>query len=298
MTVLASSIAAQTCSSTVTVPAKKDIVDTALAAGSFKTLATALGKADLVAALKGEGPFTVFAPTDEAFAKLPKETIAHLLKPENKAQLAGILTYHVVPGSLMAARVVTSTGLVTLNGQRIEISADEHGAMVDGARISTTDIECSNGVIHVIDSVILPASDNLVDTASKAGVFNTLLKAVKAAGLAEALMGDGPFTVFAPTDEAFARIDQKTLGALLEPANREKLASILKYHVVPGRIHSTEALKAGRAKTLQGQSLTIGVEDGVAMVGNARLVQTDVDCSNAVIHVIDTVLMPAAKHDR
>jgi transforming growth factor-beta-induced protein len=135
---------------------QKDIIDTAVAAGGFTTLATALTEADLVETLKGEGPFTVFAPTDEAFAKLPAGTLDDLLKPENKAKLQGILTYHVVPGQVMAADVVKLKSAKTVNGQSITIKVTGDTVMVDNANVTKTDIMCSNGVIHVIDTVILP----------------------------------------------------------------------------------------------------------------------------------------------
>lgn len=136
--------------------APADIVDTAVAAGSFNTLATALKAAGLVETLKGPGPFTVFAPTDEAFAKLPAGTLESLLKPENKAKLAGILTYHVVAGKVMAADVVKLTGAKTVNGQSVKITVDGGKVKVDGANVVKTDIAASNGVIHVIDAVLLP----------------------------------------------------------------------------------------------------------------------------------------------
>jgi uncharacterized surface protein with fasciclin (FAS1) repeats len=134
----------------------KDIVDTAVAAGNFKTLATALTAADLVETLKGKGPFTVFAPTDEAFAKLPKGTVEDLLKPENKEKLAGILTYHVVAGRVMAADVVKLTEATTVQGSKVSIKVTDGKVTVDAANVVKTDIGCSNGVIHVIDAVILP----------------------------------------------------------------------------------------------------------------------------------------------
>jgi len=137
-------------------PAKKDVVDTAVAAGNFKTLAAALQAAGLVDTLKGKGPFTVFAPTDEAFAKLPAGTVDDLLKPENKQKLVAILTYHVVPGRLLAAQVTKMTSAKTVNGEALSIKADGGTVMVDNAKILQTDIVCSNGVIHVIDSVVLP----------------------------------------------------------------------------------------------------------------------------------------------
>lgn len=272
-----------------------DIVDTAVAAGKFKTLAAALGAADLVDALKGEGPFTVFAPTDEAFAKLPKGTVETLLKPENKGMLAGILTYHVVSGKVMAKQVVGLTGAKTLNGQRVDIAVDGSKVTVDGATVVTTDIACDNGVIHIIDSVILPADKTIPETASAAGSFKTLLAAATAAGLAETLGSKGPFTVFAPTDEAFAKLPEGTVATLLKPENKQKLVDILKYHVVAGRVYSEDAVAAKSAKTLQGSPITVNVSKAGAMINSSKLVSTDIDASNGVIHVIDSVLMPPAK---
>lgn len=271
---------------------QKDIVETALGAGSFKTLATALTKADLVETLKGKGPFTVFAPTDDAFAKLPKKTLQDLLKPENRAQLVSILTYHVVPDRVEASQVVKINKAKTVNGQQIQIKTTGGKVMIDSANVIKTDIRCSNGIIHVIDSVIMPSMDDLVETAVKAGQFKTLAAALKAGGLVGALKGDGPFTVFAPTDEAFAKLPKGTLESLLRPENKDKLVSILKYHVVSGRVFAEDALKAGKAKTLQKSEVWIRISDGKPKVNDATIAKVDIDASNGVIHVIDSVLMP------
>lgn len=136
----------------------KDIVDTAVGAEGFETLVAAVKAAGLVDTLKGEGPFTVFAPTDEAFAALPEGTLETLLKPENKDQLTAILTYHVVSGKVMAADVVKVTSAKTVQGDEVTVKVEGDKVMIDGANVTTTDIECSNGVIHVIDAVILPKS--------------------------------------------------------------------------------------------------------------------------------------------
>lgn len=139
---------------------KKDIVDTAVEAGSFNTLVAAVKAAELVETLKGEGPFTVFAPTDEAFAKLPEGTLDELLKPENKEKLQAILTYHVVAGKVMAADVVKLDSAKTVQGSDIQIEVKDGSVMLNGAsNVVTTDIETSNGVIHVIDAVILPPEE-------------------------------------------------------------------------------------------------------------------------------------------
>ena len=147
---------ALTLTSNASAKSKKDIVDTAVAAGDFKTLVTALKAAGLVETLKGSGPFTVFAPTDEAFAKLPAGTLEDLLKPENKEKLVAILTYHVVAGDVMAKDVVKLSEAKTVNGKSVKITAQGGKVMVDNANVTKTDIKCSNGVIHVIDPVILP----------------------------------------------------------------------------------------------------------------------------------------------
>ncbi len=274
---------------------KTDIVDTAIAAGSFKTLAAALGAANLVDTLKGKGPFTVFAPTDAAFAKLPKGTVATLLKKQNLPTLTSILTYHVVAGNMPAKMVLEQAGLVTLNGQRASLAIDKMSkASIAGATIVTTDIQCSNGVIHVIDAVMMPTSGNIVDVASKAGTFNTLIAAAKAAGLVGTLTSKGPFTVLAPTDAAFAKLPAGTVEMLLKPENKAKLASILTYHVVAGRAFAADVAKATSVKSVQGSAIKITAKNGKVMANNATIVATDINASNGVVHVIDQVIMPPA----
>lgn len=271
---------------------EKDIVDTAVGAGSFNTLVAAVKAAGLVDALKGEGPFTVMAPTDEAFAKLPEGTVETLLKPENKAKLVALLKYHVVKGAVKAETVVGLDSAATLQGSKFTIKVVDGKVMLNGkTQVVKTDIGCSNGVIHVIDSVIMPPAD-IVDTAVSAKSFGTLVAAVKAAGLVDTLKGEGPFTVFAPSDEAFAKVDKDTLAMLLKPENKDKLTAILTYHVVAGRVSAADVVKLTSAKTVNGQEVSIKVVDGAVMVDGAKVVTTDIDCGNGIIHVIDSVIMP------
>lgn len=269
-----------------------DIVDTAVGAGSFKTLVAAVQAAGLVDTLKGSGPFTVFAPTDAAFAKLPEGTVANLLKPENKAKLQAILTYHVVPGKVMAADVVKLTGAKTVQGQKIDIAVKNGKVTVDKANVVKTDIVTSNGVIHVIDSVILPADKDIVDTAVGAGSFKTLVAAVQAAGLVDTLKGDGPFTVFAPTDAAFAKLPEGTVANLLKPENKDKLVAILTYHVVAGKVMASDVVKISSAKTVNGKDASVSVSNAGVKIDGANVVATDIETSNGVIHVIDAVILP------
>ena len=167
--------------------------------GRFQTLLAAVEAAGLTETLQNSDEYTVFAPTDAAFAKLPKGTVETLLKPENKEALKAVLLYHVVPGNMAAKNVVSSKNLMTANGQRLDIRMGDMGPKVDDARIILTDIKGSNGTIHVIDSVVLPSQSTIPEIASKQGTFQTLLAAAKAANLVDALSAKGPITVFAPT---------------------------------------------------------------------------------------------------
>ncbi len=265
----------------------KSIVEVAQTAGSFNTLVTAIQQAGLVEALSGTGPFTVFAPTDEAFAKIPQDKLQAILA--DKQLLTSILTYHVVEGRLPAAKVVNSDYATTLNGQRVEITA-AGGVKVDGANVIQTDIMASNGVIHVIDAVILPETRNIAEVAADAGKFTTLLTALTEAGLAETIATGGPFTVFAPTDEAFAKIPQDKLQAIL--ADKELLTSILTYHVVEGAKYSDWVAKKRSVTALSGDRLSVMTNSYGVKVGGAKVVAADIEASNGVIHVIDEVLVP------
>ncbi len=274
------------------------IVDIAAGDERFSTLVAAVKAAGLAETLSGEGPFTVFAPTNDAFAKLPSGTVQTLLKPENKETLKSILTYHVVKGDVMASDVVGLREATTVQGQRVDVTTERDSAgnvskvMIDGAEVVITDIEASNGVIHVIDSVILPVQKNAVEVASETGMFETLIAAAKAAGLAETLSTTGPITILAPTDEAFEKLPRGTVQALLRPENRDRLANILKYHVVEGRVYDEQAAKLDSAKALNGGTLNVGIVDGRLTFNESAVVKSDIEASNAVIHVIDTVLIP------
>jgi transforming growth factor-beta-induced protein len=272
--------------------ASPNIADTAIAAGKFQMLVTALKAGDLVDVLKGKGPFTVFAPNDEAFAKLPKELVADLLKPENKKKLQSILTYHVVPGLVTAEQVVKLRGAVSVQGQQIDISTGNGSVMVDGAKVLATDIKASNGIIHVIDSVILPADKNLAETLSASENLSTLLAAVSAAGLAETFKSEGPFTLFAPSNEAFAKLPPGTVENLLKPENKSQLVRILTYHAVSGKVLSSQAAQLKAAVTLNGKALAITASQDGLNVDKAKVVDADLEATNGVVHVIDSVLLP------
>jgi len=271
---------------------KVDIVQTAVAAGQFTTLASLLQKAGLVDTLATGGPFTVFAPTDAAFAKVPKATLDALAA--DPAKLKAVLLYHVVPGRVTAADVVKLTSAKTAEGRSLGIKVVNGSVFVDGAQVTTPDVEATNGVIHVIDSVLIPkeatAPKTIVQTAVAAGSFKTLASLLKKAGLVGTLQGKGPFTVFAPTDAAFAKLPKATLAALAK--NKAKLRSVLLYHVVKGNVSAAKVVTLRSAKTLNGKAVSIRVNGGNVLVGGARVTTADVKASNGVIHVVNKVLIP------
>jgi len=274
----------------------KTIVDIAIEDGRFTTLVAAVQAADLVDTLQGEGPFTVFAPTDDAFAKLPKGTLEDLLKPENKQMLTDILLYHVVAGKVMASDVSALTEAMTVLGKNVAVKVESGKVFINDAEVVISDIEASNGVIHVIDTVILPPTEeqvmDIIDTAISDGRFTTLVAAVQAAGLVDTLKGEGPFTVFAPTDDAFAKLPAGTIDELLKPENKQQLSDILLYHVMIGKVMAESVTDGLIADSALGTSLFFKLDMGNAYVNEAKIIITNIETSNGVIHVIDTVILP------
>ncbi len=302
------------------------IVDVAVGAGSFTTLVAAVTEAGLVDTLSGDGPFTVLAPTDDAFAAALDElglTAEELLASD---ALADILTYHVIPGDNPAEAVIGLDGqsVATVNGAEVAISVVDGNVMINDATVVTPDVEASNGVIHVIDSVLLPPAEDameeeeeamedeapaedaaaeapaevgtIVDVAVEAGAFTTLVAAVTEAGLVDTLSGDGPFTVLAPTDEAFAAALEELGLTAEELLASPDLGAILTYHVIPGEnlAEAVIGLDGQSVATVNGATVDISVVDGAVMINGATVTTADVAASNGVIHVIDTVLLPPA----
>ena len=277
------------------------VVDVAVD-GGFTTLVTAVQAAGLVDTLSGDGPFTVFAPTDEAFAALPEGTLDGLLADTDA--LTAVLTYHVVPGKVLAADVVGLSSATSVQGEDIAIAVDGGNVVLNGnATVTATDVEAGNGVVHVIDQVILPPSIaeasaepemmDLIATADAAGNFTTLLAAADAAGLTSALASAalGPVTIFAPTDEAFAALPEGTLDGLL--ADTEQLTAVLTYHGLLGEVLAADVVELTSATTIAGPDISIEVVDGTVVInGVANVVATDIVTSTGIIHVIDAVLIP------
>lgn len=270
---------------------EKNIVETAMDNDDFGTLVDALVAADLDTTLSDESSqFTVFAPTDAAFAELDQAFLDDLIK-DDIPTLAKILTYHVISGEVMSTDLSDGMRAETVNGKYVTISIDGSDVMVDDAMVTTADIECSNGVIHVIDTVIVPKS-NIVETAIENEDFNTLVDAVVAAGLDSTLSDESTqFTVFAPTDAAFAALDQTYLTNLVNN-DTENLTKILTYHVLSGKVMSTDLSDGMTATTVEGSDITITIVGSAVYVNDVQVTTADIECSNGVIHIIGEVLLP------
>ena len=291
---------------------QKNIVQTAVAAGKFKTLVGLVKKAGLAGTLSAPGSLTVFAPTDQAFANLKKSDPALYDKvATDKKLLQSVLTYHVVGKRIPAAAAVAAAkkGLKvkTVQGESAALSLKGGKIVLNGtARVVIPDVRASNGVIHAIDAVIVPPSltkapaptQSIVQIASGNPDFSTLVSLVQKAGLVEAISAPGPFTVFAPTNEAFAKLAKAapaTYAAVL--ADPALLAKVLTYHVVSGDVRSAQAIAVaqqnGTVKPLQGEPISLSLKDGkLTLNGSATVVAANILATNGVIHAIDTVIVP------
>ena len=263
------------------------ITEIAAADAQFSTLVGALQSTGLDAALDGDGEFTVFAPTNDAFAALPEGTLESL----TEQQLETILLYHVLGAEVFSGQLEAQQAPETLSGEVIFVTASAGGVTVNAAAsVTTADIEARNGVIHVIDEVLMPdAFGTIVNNAAKRYFLSSLVEAVIQADLVDALLGDGPFTVFAPTDEAFAAI-----ASVAADLTAEELSNVLLYHVIQGEVLSTDLQPSQQVTALNGETLTIEVAGGAATInGSADITTVDIQGTNGVIHVIDEVLLPS-----
>jgi len=272
----------------VSADASDDIPTNAAATGVHNSLVAALAHVDLVTTLEGTGPFTVFAPTDQAFTDAGIN-LADFNTPEMNATLSDILLYHVVTDSVPASAVLDGMVATMANGDKSKFEVNGGVVKINGANVTQADVQSSNGIIHVIDQVLMPPGD-LPTIAQSTGIHNTLVNALVQADLVTTLEGAGPFTVFAPTDQAFAEagID---LVALDNPEGKATLQDILLYHVLSAEVLSPDVTDCLSADAANGQPLEFKVENSF-MVNDANIIMTDVVAENGIIHVIDTVLTP------
>jgi uncharacterized surface protein with fasciclin (FAS1) repeats len=290
------------CEKEDTTPALANITAQVVAASNLTLLESAVVKANLAATLEGTGPFTVFAPTDDAFAKsgLTTATINSL----SVAQLQSILLYHVLPSKVMAANVPAGPNakVVTAGGDSVFVTRNASGVFINGIDVTKADMEASNGVIHLISKVLMPPTGNIVEVAQSNQDLSFLVAAVIRAStgktnVAQILSSGGPFTVFAPTDNAFKDAGFATIAAI-NAADPDVLASILTYHVLPGRVFSSDLANGATPTTANGEKITIGITGtGATVKGKtnntaSNITGVNVMARNGVVHIIDKVLLP------
>jgi len=278
--------------------ASNTIVEVAESVGDLSTLVSAVVAGDLADTLSSAGPFTVFAPTNDAFSALGSDTINSLMKPENKAALVDILTYHVVSSQAYSGDLKHGQTITTVQGGTVKVSTSS-GVKINNANVVMADVLASNGVAHVIDAVLLqpePPKLNIVELAESVGALSTLVSAVVAGDLADTLSSAGPFTVFAPTNDAFSALGSDTIDSLMKPENKAALVDILTYHVLPATFLSSDLGSFQRVQTVEGKNLHIYKDSyrGVRVTPDGHDFQsvTSADnlATNGVVHIIDGVL--------
>jgi len=267
------------------------ITDIVVNSPDHNTLEAAVIAADLAGALSGEGPFTVFAPTDAAFAALPDGVLDGLL--EDTEALTNVLLYHAIAGEVPSSALSDGQVATTINGEDVTVSINADGIFINDAKVTVADIPADNGIVHVIDAVLVPgapASNTITDIVVNSEVHNTLEAAVIAADLAGTLSGEGPFTVFAPTDAAFEALPEGVLDGLLE--DTEALTNVLLYHVIAGEVPSTALSNGQIATTVNGADVTVTINDDGVFINDAKVTIADLPADNGIVHVIDAVLIP------
>lgn len=269
-------------------PTERNIAELAANTAQLSTLNAALDAADLAVALEATGPFTVFAPVNDAFTALPDGVVDGLLEAGNRTTLQQLLRYHVVPGSYTAAQLTDGLELVTLTGETLTVRVDGSTVTVDGVEVSTPDVEASNGIVHLVDGVLTQGLD-IVEIASLTADLSTLVGAVQTAGLTTALGGEN-LTLFAPTNAAFTALGDGV------PTDPSVLAQVLQLHVVGARAPSSSLSDGQVVASLLGPNLTIGIDGATVTItgptNSVTVTTTDINASNGVIHVINGVLLP------
>jgi uncharacterized surface protein with fasciclin (FAS1) repeats len=263
------------------------VLDVAAAVGGFDTLIVAVDAAGLTDTLNGDGPFTVLAPTDDAFNALPAGVLDGLLA--DVPALTDTLLYHVVDGNVPSSDVVMASLVTTLNGSDVKVTLDGDDVFINDAQVTLTDVAADNGVIHVLDTVLTPPG-SIADIAVADPNFSTLVTALAAADLVDTLSGDGTFTVFAPTNAAFDALPAGTLDSLL--ADIPALTDVLLYHVADTKMEAADVLAATSISMMSGDDAAVAMDGSTPTIAGAAISATDIPASNGVVHVIDAVMLP------
>jgi uncharacterized surface protein with fasciclin (FAS1) repeats len=278
-------------------PAPSTITDQVVASPDLTLLESAVLRANLATTLSSPGPYTVFAPTDAAFAATG--ITAANISALTPAQLQTLLLYHTIPAEIFAANVPAGPNakVVTAGGDSIFVTRNTSGVYINGINVTTADVDASNGVIHLISRVLQPPTGNIVEVAQANPSFTYLVAAVIRANLASVLSGPGIYTVFAPTNNAFIAAGFPTIASI-EAADPALLAGILTYHVVPGRVFANDLTNGATPATVNGKTVTVGVTGsgatvkGITNTTASNIIGVNVMARNGVVHVIDQVLLP------
>jgi len=270
-----------------------DCVDTLISTGKANTLVQLVAKADLASALR-VGSITIFAPTDAAFATLPAAKLGEMLTSQYINQ--GVLKYHVLGSKAMSTDIVDAMKLDTLNGAslRMNIYSENHVITVNGGNISQADVACDNGVIHFIDRVLVPPTRTIIQIVTEDPRLGTFLQLITSSGIANKFQAD-PMTLFAPTDVAFAKLDNCYLAALTDPANNQTyIQELLEYHGVPNTLFKAGVYNREIVNSIDtaNDRMFIRVDDQGIRVNNAKVTEADIIAANGVVHKVDNVLIP------
>lgn len=274
-----------------------NIVELAESVPDLSILVKLVVAANLTSTLESPGPFTVFAPTNEAFESLGSETLERLLDPKNKDELVKVLTYHVVGASVHSKDLKNDESVPTVEGSNVTVHIHGSEVFINDAKVAKADVDADNGVVHIVEKVLVPPAapteKNIVQLAEEVPELSILVKLIEAADLVDTLSGTGPFTVFAPLNNAFERdVGKEELEELLKPENKAELTKILTYHVAAGSVHSKDLKNHERIKTVEGDDVTAYIVHEHVFINHARVVKADNDATNGVVHVTEGVLIP------
>nr|MBX2876295.1 fasciclin domain-containing protein [Saprospiraceae bacterium] len=239
--------------------------------------------------LSGEGPFTLFAPTDAAFGLLPDGTVETLLQ-DPTGDLANILLHHAVSGSVASGDLSDNQVVETLFGKNVIVNITADGVFINDAKVSMADVPADNGIVHVIDAVLIP-TNTVLDIVLESTAHDTLEVAILAAELDDDLSGEGPFTLFAPTDSAFANLPAGTIETLLQDPTGD-LATILLYHALDSEVRSTDLTDGQMATTIQGEQIMVTINADGVFINDAQVIMADIPADNGVVHVLNAVILP------
>ena len=282
-------------------PVSNTIADVVINSNDFSTLEAAVVKAELATTLSSTGPFTVFAPNDNAFVTAGINSAA--LSALTKDEVSEILLYHTLPGSIMSSQVPAGPNaeVTAANGDIVYLTKNANGVFINGVKVTQADVTASNGVIHVIENVLMPPAGTIVELAQGDTSFSLLVQAVLRASqgptdISQVLSGAGPYTVFAPTNAAFRAAGFNT-AADIQAADPATLAGILTYHVINARVFSSDLTDGQQPTTVNGGTVTIGLTSGATIKGNgnataSNITKANIVATNGVVHVIDQILMP------